>query len=61
MNPITNRGRTQVFRKVDSSCSTSDTRVTKQVIGHEIRKDREVLPSNGTYQRAYVTHIYHTG
>jgi hypothetical protein len=47
--------------RVNSSCSTSDTRrvnlVTNPVISNERGKDREVLTTSGTYPWSFVTQI----
>ena len=49
--------------RVNSSCSTSDTRrvnlVTNPVISHERGKDREALTTSGTYSWSFVTQILH--
>ena len=34
-----------------------DTVVTNPVLSHEIRKDRIVITTNGTYSWSFVTHI----
>jgi hypothetical protein len=51
--------------RVNSSCSTSDTRrvnlVTNPVISHERGKDREVFTTSGTYPWSFVTQIFHNG
>ena len=51
--------------RVDSFCSTSDTRrvnlVTNPMISHERGKDREVFTTSGTYRWSFVTHIFHNG
>ena len=51
--------------RVDSSCSTSDTRrvniVTNPVIGDERGKNWEVLATSGTYPWSFVTQIVHNG
>ena len=51
--------------RVNSSCSTSDTRhvnlVTHPVISHERGKDPEVFSTSGTYPWSFVTHILHNG
>ena len=51
--------------RVNSSCSTSDTRrvnlVTNPMTSHERVKDREVLTISGTYLWSFVTQISHNG
>jgi hypothetical protein len=42
-------------RRVDSSCSTSDTCRVTLVISHEREKDLQVLTTSGTYLWSFVT------
>ena len=60
--PLKTGGELRCSGRVSNSCSTSDIRrvnlVTNPVIGHERRKDREVLTS-GTYPWSFVTKILH--
>jgi hypothetical protein len=63
--PLKTGGELRCSGRVDSSCSTSDTRlvnlVTKPVISHERGKDREVFTTSGTYPWSFVTQIFHNG
>jgi hypothetical protein len=53
MNHTKTGGEPRCSVRVNSSCSTSDTRrvnlVTTPVISHERGKDREVVTTSGTY------------
>jgi hypothetical protein len=62
--PLKAEGELRCSGRVNSSCSTTDTRrvnlVTNPVINHERGKDREVNTS-GLYPWSSVTHIFHSG
>jgi hypothetical protein len=63
--PLNTGGELRCSGRVDSSCSTSDTRgdnlVTNPVISHEWGKNREVFTTSGTYPWSFVTQIFHNG
>ena len=63
--PLKTGGELWCSERVDSSCSTSDTRrvnlVTNQVISCERGKDREVFMTSKTYSWSSVTQIFHSG
>ena len=62
---LKNGGELRCFGRVNSFCSTSDTRdanlVTNPMISHERGKDRGLLTTSGTYPWSYLTHIFHNG
>jgi hypothetical protein len=61
--PLNPGSELRCFGRVNSSCSTSDTRrvnlVTNPMTSHERVKDREVLTTSGTYLWSFVTQISH--
>jgi hypothetical protein len=63
--PLETGGELRCFGRIDSSCSTSDTRrvnlVTNPMTSHEWGKDREVFTTSGTYPWSFVTQIFHNG
>ena len=63
--PLRTGGELMCPGRVGSSCSTSGIRrvnlVTNPVISHELRKDRAVFTTSGTYQWSFVTQIFHSG
>ena len=64
-SPLKTEGELRCYGRVDSSCSTSDTRrvnlVTTPVINHEWGKDRTVLTTSGPYPWSFMTQIFHNG
>jgi hypothetical protein len=63
--PLKPGGELRCSGRVNSSCSTSDTRrvslVTNPVISHERGKDQDVFTTRGTYPWSFVTQIFHNG
>jgi len=63
--PLKIGGELRCSGRVNSSCSTSDTRrvnlFTNPVIHHECAKDQEVLTTSGAYPWSFVTQIFHSG
>jgi hypothetical protein len=63
--PLKTREELRYSGRVNSCCSTSDTRrgnpVTNPVIIHVWGKDREVFTTSGTYPWSFVTQIFHNG
>ena len=63
--PLKTGGELRCSGRVNSSCSTSDTRrfnlVTTPVISHERGKDREVFTTSETYPWSFVTQIFNNG
>ena len=60
--PLKTGGELRCSGRVDSSCSTRDTRrVANPVISHERGKNREVFTTRRTYPWSFLTQIFYNG